>query len=121
MTTITINDKELIISVEGLDKLLAFKGYVTIPLEHVQKVERNPEPLMKARYAVFGIGTIFAGKIQAGTFSEHGEKSFWDVRNPKKALLITLKDDTYSKLVIEVENPDETIKQIQTKIGQSHD
>jgi hypothetical protein len=71
---------------------------------------------MDFRHATFGIGTIFAGHVQIGTFKENGEKSFWDVYDPEKAILITLKHDIYSKLVIEVEHPEEVIRQIQSKI-----
>ena len=117
MTKATITNKELIITVEGLDKLLAFKGHVTIPLAHIEKVAHNTQGLMDFRDAAFGIGTIFAGMIQAGTFSEDGKKSFWDVRDPKKALLITLRDDAYDKLVIEVENPDEVARLISDAIA----
>jgi hypothetical protein len=119
MTTVACTDKDLIINVEGLDKLLAFKGHVTIPFAHIIKVEHNTEPLMDFKHATFGIGTIFAGRIQAGSFKEDGEKSFWDVRDPKKAILITLKDEEYGKLLIEVENPEETIKSIVANIGQA--
>ena len=116
MTSITFDKQNLIIKVEGVDKLLAFKGRVEIPLAHITKVERNSQPVMDFRYSTFGIGTIFAGHVQIGTFKEKGEKSFWDVYDPKKAILITLKNDNYSKLVIEVEKPEQTIEQIQSKI-----
>jgi hypothetical protein len=67
---------------------------------------------MSYKHSAFGIGTIFAGKIQTGTFKEAGEISFWDVRDPAKAILVSLKDDTYKKLIIEVPDPDKTITQI---------
>jgi hypothetical protein len=117
MTIITCNDKDLTINVEGIDKLFAFKGHVTIPLKHVEKIEKNTEPLMDFRHAAFGIGTIFANRIQTGSFSEDGEKSFWDVRDPQKAILITLKDEEYSKIIAEVEDPMKTIGEVQTALA----
>jgi len=117
MTIATVQDQQLIIDVEGIDKLLAFKGHVTIPLEHVTGVEPYNGELMDYRDSAFGIGTIFAGKIQTGTFKENGEKSFWDVRDPHKALIISLNHDELSKLIIEVEQPDETIAAIRGAIA----
>jgi hypothetical protein len=117
MTTITCDDKDLTVNVEGLDKLLAFKGNVTIPLKHVEKIEKNTEPLMDFKHATLGIGTIFAGRIQTGSFSEDGEKSFWDVRDPLKAILITLKDEEYGKIIIEVEDPERTISEVQARLA----
>jgi hypothetical protein len=119
MTTITWTDTDMIINIEGLDKLLAFKGKVTIPLAHIVKVEHNTKPLMDFKHATFGIGTIFAGRIQAGSFKEDGEKSFWDVRDPKKAILITLKDEEYGKLLVEVDNTDEVMKALEASINPS--
>jgi hypothetical protein len=117
MTIAEVKGEDLVITVEGIDKLLAFKGHVTIPLAHIVRVEQDPGPLMPIRYSFFGIGTIFAGRIQTGTFTQEGEKSFWDVHDIRKAILITLKDDEYAKLVIEVENPEETINTIQERIA----
>jgi hypothetical protein len=119
MTSITCNDKDMTITVEGLDKVLAFKGHVTIPLEHVAGIEKNTEPLMDFKDATFGIGTIFAGRIQTGTFKEAGEKSFWDVRDPQKAVIISLKDEIYSKIIVEVENSDESITNVRAALEKS--
>jgi hypothetical protein len=116
MVTVSFDKQNLLLNVESYDKILAFKGHVEIPLVHITKVELNTGPTMDFRYATFGIGTIFAGRIQTGTFKEKEEKSFWDVHDPEKAILITLKNDQYSKLVIEVEQPTETIKEIREKL-----
>jgi hypothetical protein len=116
MTSLTFNNQELIINVEGLDKLLAFKGEVSIKLAHIKNVEVNHEGLMDFKDATFGIGTIFAGRIQTGTFKEDGQKSFWDVHDIKKTVLLTLHDDEYNKVIIEVDNPEEAVQAIQEKI-----
>ena len=117
MTTLSFNDHELVISIVGLDKLLAFRGEVRIELSHIQSVEAYHEGLMDFKVATFGIGTIFAGRVQTGTFKEAGEKSFWDVHDVDKTILLTLKDDKYSKVVIEVEDPSEAVKSIRVKIA----
>jgi len=116
MTAITFNQQSLTVKLKGIDRLLAFKGRVEIPLADIEKAEHNDQPVMDFRHATFVIGTIFAGRVQIGTFKENGKKSFWDVHDPKKAILITLKHDTYSKLVIEVEHPEDIIKQIQSLV-----
>jgi hypothetical protein len=116
MTSIAFNDQELIITIIGLDKLLAFKGEVKIKLAHIESVALNHEGLMAFKNATSGIGTIFANRIQAGTFKEGGNKSFWDVHDIKKTILLTLSDDKYSKIIIEVENPEETVKAIKDKL-----
>lgn len=116
MTSLTCTDNELVITVEGIDKLLAFKGEVKLELAHIKNVEVNHEGLMDFKTATFGIGTIFAGKIQAGTFKENGEKSFWDVHDITKTILLTLEDDVYSKVIIEVEDPEEAVAKIKASL-----
>jgi hypothetical protein len=117
MTSVSINDQELTLHVEGLDKLLAFKGEVKIALAHIKSVALYHEGFMNFKHATFGIGTIFANKIQAGTFKEDGEKSFWDVHDINKTVVLTLSDDAYSRIIIEVADPGETVKAIQAKIA----
>ena len=117
MTSLTFNDQELVINVEGIDKLLAFKSEVRVKLAHIKHVEINREGLMDFKVASFGIGTIFAGKVQAGTFKENGEKSFWDVHHIDKTIVLTLEDDEYGKVVIEVEDPSSAVRMIQEKIA----
>ena len=116
MTTVTVENDTLIVTVEGLDKIWAFKSCLTIPLSHVVSAVHNTEPLMNYRSAAWGIGTIYGGRLQIGTFREKGKKTFWDARDPNQAILITLKDDEYIKLIIEVVDPERTITEIQTAI-----
>ncbi len=59
---------------------------------------------------------ICRSRADRDNYKENGKKSLSDVHDPKKAILITLKHDTYSKLVIEVEHPEDIIKQIQSLV-----
>ena len=56
--------------------------------------------------------THVPGVISAGRFYSHGTWVFWDVHDPAKAIGIELRDERYSKLVVEVDNPEEQIRQI---------
>jgi len=53
------------------------------------------------------------GVIVAGTFHQDGKRVFWDVHNKDKAVVIELKDDTYQRLVIEVDDPRATVELIE--------
>jgi hypothetical protein len=50
--------------------------------------------------------------ITAGTFYQHGEWTFRDVYNRERAIVIDLAGERYAKLMIEVENPEETVDPI---------
>ena len=43
--------------------------------------------------------------ITAGTFHQDGEKVFWDVRDPSKAIVVELTDERYTRLILQVDDP----------------
>ena len=61
-------------------------------------------------------GTNIPGVITAGTFYQEGEKVFWDVHDPHKTVVIQLRDEKYSRLVVEVEDPSTTAQAIQERL-----
>jgi len=58
-------------------------------------------------------GTHVPFVITAGTYYKNGARTFWDVMNKEKAVIIQLKDEKYQKLIIEVENPAEVLQLLQ--------
>lgn len=110
MTTIEVTGDELVVHVQGWDQLWSFKSELRIPLTHVARAERSE----CAAHAWPGLrvpGTSFPGFI-AGTYYAGDGRAFWDVHAPGKAIEISLRDDHFAKLVIDVEDPDATIAQI---------
>lgn len=68
-----------------------------------------------ARQRLHGIrmgGTHVPGVISAGRFYSHGKWVFWDVHNAAKAFSIELRDEHYSKLVLESDDPAGQIRRI---------
>jgi hypothetical protein len=112
MTTLQIQNDNLIINVEGTDKLWALKSYLIIPHKHITSVKYDPEIAKGWWHGLRLPGTQIPGVITAGTFYHHKEWVFWDVHRPEKTIIIALKDESYQKLVIEVEDTDGTISEI---------
>jgi hypothetical protein len=48
---------------------------------------------------------------------EGGELVFWDVRHPERAIIVSLQHERYKKLIIEVEDPAETVARLRQAIG----
>lgn len=55
--------------------------------------------------------------ITAGMFHQHGERVFWDVHRPERAVAIRLADESYQRLVVEVEDVDATIAAVRAAIA----
>ena len=117
MTKVTTSDDKLVVDVEGLDKLWAFKSRLEIPLNHISGVRSGADERAKGIHAP---GTHFPGVIAAGTFYQIGKKVFWDVHHSERAIAIDLHDDSYSTLVIEVADPEATIAEIQRAIASTN-
>ncbi len=112
MAQIELTPQALIVHITGADRLWALKSRLEIPLAHVVGATQAPD---EARAWFKGIrlgGTHVPGVLSAGIFHLHGDRVFWDVHDPHKAIAIELKDDRYARLVIEVEDPAATIAAI---------
>jgi hypothetical protein len=108
MTTLTVSEESLFIEVEGWDKLWALRSHLSIPLLHVVRVYADPDIVRSWWKGLRALGTYMPGVIAAGTFYLHGDWVFWDVHNPDNVVVIELRDERYSKLILEVSDPAET-------------
>jgi hypothetical protein len=115
VATVDIHGSDLVISVKGLDRLWTFKSQISIPLAHVRGATADPgmvhEP--KGRRS---LGTHVPGAVVAGTFVQDGERIFWDVHDTAKAVVIELHDETYRRLVVEVDDPRATVGLVERAI-----
>ena len=115
---VELAEDTLSIHVQGMDRLWALRSRLEIPLSHVSGAEAAPEVAHRWWQGIRSGGTHVPGVITAGTFHQEGERVFWDVHDPKKAIVIRLRDERYERLVIEVEDPLATVAAIQAALGQ---
>jgi hypothetical protein len=108
MAHVSIVGDELIVEIEGLDKLWAMRSRLTIPLANVRGATAD-SGIGRSPKGFRAPGTHWPGVITAGTFYLDGERVFWDVHDPAKAVVIELADQRYSRLVIEVDDPRTTV------------
>jgi hypothetical protein len=117
MTEVELTRDALVVHVHGMDQLWALKSRLEIPLAHVVGAEVDPEIAREWHKGIRAGGTHVPGVITAGTFYQEGERVFWDVHDPEKTLVIQLRDERYTRLVIEVEDPRATVAAIQGRGG----
>ena len=115
MTEIEIADGHLRVVVEGFDKVLALKSSVVVPLTHVLGASQDPDALRERHGLRLG-GTSLPGVVAAGTFFD-GRWWFIDVHHPEFAVKIELDHEHYAALIVEVENPDETVAAINAAVA----
>jgi hypothetical protein len=113
MVDLAIGEGKLTLRVQGADKLWAFKSTLEIPLVHIAGVRADPEIARGWWHDVRMPGTNIPRVITAGTFYQDGKRIFWDVHNPANTVVITLRDERYDELVVEVSDPPAALKMIQ--------
>ena len=111
-----IKDNILHLSVEGADKIWAFKSQLSIPLEHITGIRLDEEIVNKWWRGLKIPGINIPHVMTAGTFYQDGKRIFWDIHHPKQAVIISLADEKYNELVIEVENPETFIQDVKQAI-----
>lgn len=115
MTEVEIGDGRLRVVVEGVDKVLALRSTLDVPLTHVRGASQDPAAL-RERHGLRLAGTSLPGVIAAGTFYD-GEWWFLDVHHPERAIKIDLDHEHYAALVVEVEDPVATVRAINAALG----
>ncbi len=119
MATLETTDTDLIVEIEGADKLWALRGRLTIPLAHVAGAHRAEDEAREWLHGLRVGGTHIPGVISAGSFIKHGERVFWDVHTPENAIAIQLRDERFGHLVIEVSDPDAAIATVEAAASNS--
>jgi hypothetical protein len=121
MVTIELTRDDLVVHVQGWDKVRAMRSTVTVPLAHVTGVRAHPEEAYFDDAIVEswrGIGTYVPGKVAAGTLFLADGRSFFDVHDPRRAIAIDLVGEQLLHLVVEVdgETPQAVAERIESAI-----
>jgi len=123
MARVKVENGQLIINMKGMRKFFAMKSEVSVPLTSVESVTTGldwkdlPNVLDKV------IGTNSSGLYHGGTFREggfwnsDGDKVFFDLRRKEEAIVITLNDEEFKRLIIGCETPEETVAIIQQALS----
>jgi len=117
MVTLEVQNSNLLLHVQGADKLWAFKSKLEIPLRHITGVRADPSVAHGWWRGLKLPGTNVPGVITAGTFYQHGRRVFWDVHNPENTIVIELQDERYDELIVEVADPAAAVQFIQDSLG----
>ena len=113
---ITIRHGELVIEVERVERIWALRCQLEIPLDHVVGAVADRSPLRDRPRSVEGVGPE-RRVLDAVTFVHAGDRVAWGVRDPAGAIVITLDDERYPRLVVEVEDPTEAVARINTAVA----
>ena len=116
MTDLEISDGNLVLTVKGADKLLAMRSQLTIPLKHITGVRSEPDALRSIDKGWKIAGSGIPEVLRAGTFQSSDGRVFWDVHHQGHAIVITLSDESYAELVVDVDDPEAAVTRVQAAL-----
>lgn len=107
MVELHVDDAGITVEVQGWHQLWALKRRLRVPREAVRAVRRVPGDALQGWWKGWRVpGTHLPGVIVAGTYFKDGERHFWDVRHPERAIEIELAGQRYDRLFVEVADPE---------------
>jgi hypothetical protein len=106
MVDITSDGNDLLFTLRGIHKILAFKNELRIPRQHIVRVYTDPKVAEDFK-GIRAMGTHIPYGLKAGTFyqQEGSATVFMDISDKDKAIIVELKDEEYKQLIIEVDDP----------------
>ena len=117
MVDVTIQGDRAVFNVAGMHKLWSFRSQIDIPLIHITGVDADPDKVGVWWHGFKLLGTDVPGMFAAGTFYYHGEMVFWDVHDVSQTIVVSLADERYKKLIIEVSNVADAVARLRAAIA----
>lgn len=99
---ISIENNNLIIIPQGLDKVWSFKNKLEIPMKNVMGATIDKD-ILNTEKGFRGPGLGLPNKW-SGTWTLDGEKNFWNVTRNTTPVVIQLKNEKFSRLILGIEN-----------------
>jgi hypothetical protein len=121
MTSIEITRHDLIVRMRGIDAVRALRAHLSVPLAHVVGVRTHaPEADFDAAIveSYRGVGTYVRGRVAAGSQHLADGRSFYVVRDPRKAIVIDLEEEPFRHIAVQVddESPEAAASRVQAAI-----
>ena len=111
MTQVEITGNRLKVEMLGWYKIWALKSRLEFPMEHVSGVRQVPD--LPWLGGIRMGGTALPGVIKSGRYYRNGLWEFWVMHHRDRMIEIDLQDESYARLYLEVEDPEQTIRLIE--------
>ena len=104
MAQVAIQRDSLVVEIEGFDRVWCQERRIVVPLTNVRGAHLDRRLDAETPWIGSGENVLLPGSLAAGPMIVNGRREFWDVRDPDRSIVIDLKDERYSRLVIDVED-----------------
>jgi hypothetical protein len=107
-TFVDVYEDHLVVDVRGRDKILGYLSRLWFPIDHVVRAEADPN----IEWAVWRGWRVPGIRVPGVRFYDmHGRRD--------KTIVIWLKDETYDRLIVEVQDPAKVVARISDAVEAS--
>ena len=95
-----------------------FRHPIDVPLAHVVSIEvADPHFVKRLNKGIRVTGIQIPGVMTVGSYRHDGQVTWWDVGRGSEAVVITLRDEPFARLVLRVDDPGATREQLDLAIA----
>lgn len=116
MAEVAVDGEILRITVQGLDRVLALRSHLDVPLAHVRDARVDSEVARGWYHGLRAPGANIPGVVIAGTFYREGGRTFWDVHDPERVIVLELDHEHFAQVVLGVEDPVGAVQRIRAAL-----
>jgi hypothetical protein len=114
--TVTIIGDKVVFELHGMDKILAIKRSITVPLRHIKAVSTEQvdwKPFKHLKVA----GSSIPGVVKDGRYLTSDGLMFFEMHHTNKCITVTLDNETYRKIIFEVDDKESIAEMINDAIA----
>ena len=120
MVKLSRNTDSLIVTIKGVNKLMALKNRIVIPFDSIDEVAVNLNDDIAIWQGIRLPSTSVPGFIHMGTrLTLHG-RHFYLRKKGHESIILDLQDHKYKRIVVDVEDPVDAVSQILTWLDDYH-
>ncbi|MDV7757437.1 hypothetical protein [Liquorilactobacillus mali] len=112
---VEIKNNKLLVMPQGINKLASLKERIEVSLQNVVGASIDTGILNESKGIKFP-GTTLPG-YWSGSFKKIGEESFFNIKRGNKPVVIQLKNEKYTRLILGVDNPENVVDLINNSIN----
>ncbi len=113
---IKIEGDKVVFEIHGVVMLLAIRKTITVPLSHVMSVSTDKVP-WEIFQQIKVAGTGLPGVVKDGTYLTANGLVFFEMHHQDKCITVSLNNETYKKIIFEVDDKDVAAKMINDAIN----
>ena len=114
MVKVIVDREKLILGAPAPENY--FSRVVELALDNITGVELDRSLARDWLRKLEFLAEFIPSAKRAGAFYEDGNCIFWEVRDPKLAIVISLENEAWEKFIIEVEDPNQSLETIRSAL-----